>query len=269
MVAGSRVHILDCGSMSTDLTGLLLKPGRTIRSRYEKDRLTEWYASPTHCVLVETPEGRLLWDTSCPRDWEERWPQGAQDYCPYDQVSDDEYFDARLHQLGLELGDIDFVVLSHLHADHSGNARLFENTDARLVCSKAEHEFAFGFEGPFNGAHVKSDYDGLTFETIDGDAEFLPGVTFIQAPGHTVGTMAMQVDLPNTGAMLFTSDAIYMGDSYGPPTAPPAIVDDLPTWYASVEKIRRVAEEHDAMLIFGHDSPQMRTLRHSPEGFYD
>ena len=26
----------------------------------------------THAVVVATPEGTMLWDTSCPRDWEER-----------------------------------------------------------------------------------------------------------------------------------------------------------------------------------------------------
>ncbi|MGK3107064.1 hypothetical protein [Streptomyces sp. WAC05858] len=49
--------------------------------------------------------------------------------------------------------------------------------------------------------------------------------------GHTPGTMAMKVELPETGTMLFTSDAVYMGDSYGPPATPAAIVDDLTAWY--------------------------------------
>jgi hypothetical protein len=27
--------------------------------------------------------------------------------------------------------------------------------------------------------------------------------------------MSMRVDLPDTGTMIFTSDAVYMGESYG------------------------------------------------------
>jgi N-acyl homoserine lactone hydrolase len=38
-------------------------------------------------------------------------------------------------------------------------------------------------------------------------------VTLIEAPGHTPGTMALKVDLADEGPMIFTSDAIYMGDS--------------------------------------------------------
>jgi N-acyl homoserine lactone hydrolase len=262
------VKVLDCGAMSCDLTWLLLKPGRTIRPRAEKDRPPEWYSCTTHCVLVETPEGRLLWDTSCPRDWASRWePTGLQEFFPYDQVNEDQYLDSRLRQQGLEPGDIDYLVLSHLHFDHCGNAKLFENSGAKLVCSKKEQEFAYGFEGLFTGAHLKTDYEGLKWETFDGDTEFLPGVTLIEAPGHTPGTLAMRVDLADTGTMIFTSDAVYMGASYGPPATPAAIVNDLTAWYGSVEKIRRLAEETNATVVFGHDSEQMATLRVAPDSY--
>lgn len=264
----TTVKILPCGAMSTDLTWLLLEPGRTIRNRSQKDRVTEWYRASTHCVLVESADGRLLWDTSCPRDWETRWvPFGMQEFFPYDQVSESEYLDSRLHEEGLELSDIDYVVLSHLHFDHAGNAQLFKGTNAKMVCSKNEHDFAFGFDGVFSGGHLKSDYDGLKWETVDGDTELLPGVTLIQVPGHTPGTMAMRVDLPETGTMIFTSDAVFMGDTFGPPATPGFLINDLTTWYPSVEKVRKLAEESNAMLVFGHDSVQMTKLRTAPESY--
>jgi glyoxylase-like metal-dependent hydrolase (beta-lactamase superfamily II) len=254
--------------MSCDLTWLLLKPGRTIRSRTEKNQPPEWYRASTHCVLVETPEGRMLWDTSCPRDWTSRWkPTGLQEFFPYDQVGEEEYFDARLRQQGLEPNDIDYVVLSHLHFDHAGNAKLFDGTNAKMVCSKEEHDFAFGLDGLFAGAHLKTDYDGLKWDTVAGDTEFLPGVSLIQAPGHTPGTTAMRVDLPDTGTMIFTSDAVFMGDTYGPPATPGTLVTDLTAFYRSVEKIRKLAEETNATLVFGHDSQQLTKLRVAPESY--
>ena len=161
MAAGTTVSILPCGAMTADLTWLLLAPGRAIRTRQNKHLPAEWVDVPTHAVLVDTPDGKLLWDTSCPRDWETRWaPTGLQDFFPYDKVSDDEYLDSRLKQLGVAPGDIDYVVLSHLHFDHAGNVQLFKETNARLVCSAKEKEWAFGFDGPFNGAHLKADYEG-------------------------------------------------------------------------------------------------------------
>jgi glyoxylase-like metal-dependent hydrolase (beta-lactamase superfamily II) len=80
--------------------------------------------------------------------------------------------------------------------------------------------------------------------------------------------MAMKVDLPETGAMIFTSDAVYMGDSYGPPATPAAIVNDLSAWYASVEKLRGLAEKSSATMVFGHDAEQLASLRRAPDGFY-
>lgn len=269
MATANKVSILHCGNLHADLTWLLLKPGVTIRGRGEKDAPTPWSEVPTHAVLVETDAGRLLWDTSCPRDWEERWgPTGLQDFFPYDAVGEDEYLDSRLNQLGVGLDEIDYVVLSHLHFDHAGNAGMFKNTNAKLVCSDIEKDFAFGFEGPFTGAHLKADYEDLNFETVSGDTEFLPGVTLLQTPGHTAGCMSMQVDLPDTGTMIFTSDAVYMGDSFGPPTTPAAIVNNLEQFYQSVEKLREIQQRTDATMVFGHDPEQIHELRTAPKGHY-
>jgi N-acyl homoserine lactone hydrolase len=269
MATANRVTVIPCGAMSTDITWLLLKPGRSIRDRSTRDVPAEWVDCPTHCVLVETDDGLLLWDTSCPRDWEERWaPTGLQEFFPYDHVSEAEFLDSRLNALGVGLDQLDYVALSHLHFDHAGNANLFKDMPARLLCHAAEKEHAFNIPGLFQGAHLRTDYENLTFETFSGDTEFLPGVTFLETPGHTPGTVSMRVDLADSGTMIFTSDAVYMGDSYGPPATPAAIVSNLEQWYASVEKLRGIADRTGATMVFGHDADQIHQLRVAPEGSY-
>ena len=95
MAVAKKVHVLDCGAMSCDLTWLLLKPGRSIRPRADRDQPVERHPSTTHAELVETDEGTMLWDPSCPRDWETRWvPTGLQAFLPYDQVTDEQYLGA-------------------------------------------------------------------------------------------------------------------------------------------------------------------------------
>jgi N-acyl homoserine lactone hydrolase len=228
MATANKLSVIPCGAMHANLPFLLLKPGVSIKPRSQKDDKIDWVEVPTHCVLVETDEGRLLWDTSCPSDWEERWgPTGLQEFFPYDAVADDEYLDQQLHKMGIGLDEIDYVVLSHLHFDHAGNANMFKNTNAKMLCSDKEKDFAMNFEGDFQGAH-----------------------------------------LPDSGTMIFTSDAVYMGESYGPPAAPAAIVNNLEDWFASVEKLRGIQEKTNATMVFGHDNEQIKQLRKAPEASY-
>jgi N-acyl homoserine lactone hydrolase len=262
-------HVLACGAMHCDLTWLLLQPGRAMTTRDNPAKPAVWTDCPTHAVLVDHPDGRILWDTSCPRDWEQRWaPTGLHDFFPYDGVKEDEYLDARLAQLNLTPQDIDIVVMSHLHFDHAGNLKTFANAGTRVMCNDKEYEFATGFSGPFQGAHVKTDYEGVKFETVSGDTELFPGITLLETPGHTPGTMSLQLDLADSGPMIFTSDAVYMKASYGPPAMGAAIVWDNQAWLRSVEKIRNIAERIDATVVFGHDPDQIHELRIAPVGSY-
>lgn len=267
MAAPSKVHLLETGTMECDQTWLLLKPGQNITDRSNKDKHATWTTCPTHAVLVDHPEGKILWDTGVPSDWETRWePTGLQEFFPVQDGTT--YLEDSLAALELTPDDIDVLVLSHLHFDHAANAKLFDNSKTRLLVNRNEHEGAFGIDGPFKGAHLKSDYEGLNFELLDGDQEIAPGVSVIDTPGHTWGTMSLRVDLPEGGTKIFTSDAVYLSDSWGPPAIGAAIVWDSVQWLESVEKLRRIAEQTNAEVIFGHDEEQKKQLPFAPDGHF-
>lgn len=268
-----KVHVLRTGTMEADLTWLLLKPGRVIKPKNEQEAPRAWGEVPTHAVLIESPEGRVLWDTGVPRDWAQRWePTGFQNFFPVlDDGEDPEanYLDHSLAQLELTPDDIDILVLSHLHFDHAANAKMFAGGKTRIMTSQAELDGVKGITGAFQGAHLVSDYDGLAIEGITGDDEIVPGVSVIQTPGHTWGTMSLMVDLPTDGTKIFTSDAVYLSDSWGPPAVGAAIVWNNLAWLESVEKLRRIAQEKDAEVFFGHDEEQAsNVIRFAPDGHY-
>lgn len=265
--APSKVHLLDTGTMECDHTWLLLKPGQTITNRSNTAKPAPWGPCPTHAVLIEHPDGRVLWDTGVPQDWETRWqPTGLQEFFPVQPTST--FLTQSLASLGLETTDIDVLVLSHLHFDHAANAKLFDNGKTRIVVNRREYDGAFGFDGPFKGAHLKVDYEGLDYSFVDGDTELMPGVHLIDTPGHTWGTMSLQVDLPDSGPKIFTSDAVYMADSWGPPPLGAAIVWSSVQWLESVEKLRGIAERTGAEVIFGHDPNQAAKLPFAPHGHF-
>ncbi|PRY10491.1 glyoxylase-like metal-dependent hydrolase (beta-lactamase superfamily II) [Kineococcus rhizosphaerae] len=269
-MADMKLHVLSTGVMETDLTWLLLKGGRTIRDRHHKDDPVVWGKCPTHAVLIEHPEGRILWDTGVPRDWEQRWaPTGFHDFFPVSEPTDGPgYLDSSLAELELTPDDIDVLILSHLHFDHAANAKTFQNGRTRIIANSAEIEGARAITGYSAGAHIVSDYAGLDLEAVSGDTEIVPGVSVIETPGHTWGTMSLQVDLPQEGTKIFTSDAVYLADSYGPPAVGAAIVWDNLRWLESVEKLRRIADRTGAELVFGHDADQAEGLRYAPDGHY-
>lgn len=265
-----KVHVLSTGVMETDLTWLLLKGGKTIRDRYHKNDPVVWGDCPTHAVLIEHPEGRVLWDTGVPRDWETRWePTGFQDFFPVrEPVDGPGYLDTALADLDLGFDDIDILVLSHLHFDHAANAKLFNPAKTKILASTAELEGVKSITGYSQGAHIVSDYDGLAIDGIAGDDEILPGISVIQTPGHTWGTMSLKLDLENDGEKIFTSDAVYLSDSWGPPAVGAAIVWNNLAWLESVDKLRGIVDATGAEMIFGHDAEQKKTLRFAPAGYY-
>jgi len=264
-----RLWILPTGTMHEDLSWLLMSPNRQATA-HNPQKMRDWIASPTHVVYIEHPDGkRILWDTGVPRDWVTRWGRaGLAHYFPLDGTGDDEWLDARLDQLKLHPGEIDYLLLSHLHLDHAGNAKLWHDTPTKIIVGEEEKRGALSFDGYNLGAHIRSDYADLHLDTVSEDTEILPGVTLLHMPGHTWGTLSLKVDLADSGTMIFTSDAVYLREAMGPPIGNPGTVYDSISWLASVEKLRRIAEEESAMLVFGHDAEQFAALATGIDNVY-
>ena len=146
-------------------------------------------------------------------------------------------------------------------------AKMFDHSGTKLIVNQAEIDGAMAFDGFFSGGHIKNDYENLTFETVSGDTELIPGVELLEVPGHSFGQMAMKVDLPNDGTMIFCSDSIYLEESieqrhWG------SVVWDNREWLASLDKLLKIRDETDATLVFGHDSAQMTQLRTGVGNYY-
>ena len=113
----------------------------------------------------------------------------------FDTGTDPAGITAALAAAGVTPDQVDVVVLTHMHGDHIGG--LSDGTtptfvNARYVTGSVEHNHwsAAGNEG-FD-TKVKPLNDKMTF--IEGGAEVAPGITAIEAFGHTPGHMAWRIE---------------------------------------------------------------------------
>ncbi len=272
-----RVHVLDHGTLSLDRSIMLFGP--TLATIDDPNRAAEWLTIPSYSVLIECDGHRILFDTGSHPDSEQRWPDALK---PVEVLNATEecFLPNRLEQLKLRPSDVDIVVASHLHMDHSGCLEFFH--DARIVVHRDELRSALEHYARVDGstAYVKQDIEswirnGLKWSIVDrSDPDFtlVPGVRVLNfGAGHVEGLLALLVELPGSGSLLLASDVCYAKSNLGPPPALPgtaSVFDSLGMVHAA-RRLIQTAEETGAEIWFGHDADQYPTLIKAPDGFYE
>ena len=166
---------------------------------------------------------------------------------------------AQLAKLGLAPDDIDLMIQSHTHIDHVGFMHAFSG--APILIAAAERALPRPLYWSGKQAMEWPDAD---YVTLTGDTDIGPGFHVFLAPGHAPGQLAFMLDLPQTGSVLLTSDAISR----------PAEIDeafagswDEPLAIRNGARLMAAAAERKAMVIFGHCPDQWKTLRKAPDWY--
>jgi N-acyl homoserine lactone hydrolase len=168
--------------------------------------------------------------------------------------------EAQLAKTGTRPEDIDLFLLTHSHIDHLGG--LFDFPQAPLLV--AERERALPRPLYWSGGQPWAWPDRETIR-LAWDVRLGPGIEVLQVPGHAPGQLALVLELPRTGPVVLTSDAISrpseMDERFD--TAP-----DPELALANARRLMRIAEERNAFIIYGHGPQQWPELRKAPD-FYD
>ncbi|MDP9118652.1 MAG: MBL fold metallo-hydrolase, partial [Actinomycetota bacterium] len=133
-----------------------------------------------HAFLLRSPGGLVLVDTGIGH-------LGPPRYDVTGRIDDE------LRAVGVVPDDVDHVVFTHLHADHSGGACWPDGTprfpNARHHVHPEDWTF-FDQQGPsaFTGRFALEALEDLGALDLElGDREVVPGVRLVHAPGHTPG----------------------------------------------------------------------------------
>ena len=191
----------------------------TVTPFHVADLHVEGEVMPVCVHLIDHPDGRILVDT------------GMTELHPLlDDMSPDLW---PLHEQDLDLASIDIVVNTHLHGDHCGGNHLFAGTPVHVQRRELEE------------ARSRDDYTirewldapGVTYVPVDGEAELLPGVRLVPAPGHTDGSQVVVVETGGRPIVICGDTAVWYGELDDPQTEGQRLVramDPREVWLAHV-----------------------------------
>jgi N-acyl homoserine lactone hydrolase len=163
----------------------------------------------------------------------------------------------RLAALQIAPQDIDYVVNTHLHFDHAGNNDLL---GAATFFVQREH-YEYAVDNPaFPNRYWR--LPALRYQLLDGPTRLFDGVEVVPTPGHAPGHQSVLLRLPETGPVILCGDAVYCQANYDHDAWDGQA--DPPTARRSAQALRELAGRERALMIYGHDPGQGRTLRHAP-----
>lgn len=255
-----KLYILDNGWMEGDPNWMIMLKHFAVKE--VRNVLCGWEKFPIYAVLLETSEGKILYDTGHnPNEYDKS------NRFPY-YYTEEQRMENQLELTGTKPEDIKAVILSHLHDDHVGNLRLF--SQAELYMAKDEYNYVkVERENGRNpiGAYKQIEFDYSKIHLVDYDFWLNNQIQVINLPGHCHGLLGLLIHLEKDGTIICAMDSVNTAENYGPPIVPAAGIYNSDFYYQSIEKVRRLEKQFGAQVLFGHDMNQFQTLRKAPE-FY-
>jgi N-acyl homoserine lactone hydrolase len=263
------VQILGFVSTISAMTrALRLWPLLTGTQRYEKVVSTrnrghgQYIDAPILAYLIETPQGRILYDVGCDYkkiatpELQARYFNPMRPMFEPPQMSEDQRIPRYLERLGIAPQDIDLIFLGHLHFDHAGGLSDMPGCDvhvheAELAAAKTELDggvFADEIAGSDQWRLQSSEYTVST------------GVHAILSPGHTAGHMSLFVELPKSQPIILCGDAADLSENLAQEVAPGYCWQDNEALaLSSIRKLKQLARSENAELWPNHDFEAYRS----------
>ena len=238
-----------------------LKLWRLDCGRLDENRQRPWawqqQPTPTPCFLIGNGNRFLLWDAGLSR----RAIGGNHPVAKLERTITEQ-----LGQIGVKPEQIEFIGISHYHGDHTGQATQFPK--ARLLIGAGDLEALKSKTPPGGSAptHIQPWIDGTSpVEPLAEDRDvFGDGrVTILMTRGPTPGHSSLLVKLA-TGPVILAGDLWFSHSDALRGTMPDFNTGRAET-IASRERIARMAEKLDAVIILQHEPADVAKLPAFPK----
>jgi len=261
--------------MQHDMTrALRLWPLLTGTQRYEKIVSTrnrghgQFIDAPILAYLIETPNGRILYDTGCDYKKIASPELRAGFFDPMrplfepPQMTDDQRIPRYLKKLGLSIRDIDLVFIGHLHFDHVGGLADLPGCEVHVH----REELAAAYVRPDHGMFEDEFAHTERWHLQDGEYEVTPGVRALFTPGHTAGHMSLLIEMSKGKPVVLCGDAADLRENLTDEVAPGYCWrDDVDRALASIRKLNALGRAEDAELWPNHDFEFFNALPRFPD----
>jgi N-acyl homoserine lactone hydrolase len=166
---------------------------------------------------------------------------------------------AQLARCGVRPDQIDLMIQTHTHIDHVGGIADF--LQAPMVIAAGERALPWPL---YWGDRHPLDWPDRAYIILDTDRTIGPGFDVLQAPGHAPGQLAIVIELPRTGPVLLTSDAISrpaeVDEGFNTARDPEAAI-------RSAARILSISDQRGAFVVYGHCPRQWPNLRKAPDAY--
>ena len=203
------------------------------------------YRGSLQNYLIDTGDEVILVDTGLPAGTPEEAPdENSLAFTGKDISSYMEAFAA----LGYKPEQVTKILLTHKHADHSGELRSFPNAK---IYVNAEELSADELQGVPNLVPVQ--FTDGAYYNFPACQRIRDGVTFIKAKGHTNGNSIVVVEQDGLfymihGDITYVDEALYANKLS-------VVFDDLPAARETLDRVREFIQNHPTVYLSTH-SPQ-------------
>jgi glyoxylase-like metal-dependent hydrolase (beta-lactamase superfamily II) len=207
------------------------------------------------CYLIRDGDRYLLWDTGI----EEASIGKGRDR---DGNMLTVTLGSQLARIGVAPSKIDFVAISHVHLDHTGQVSYFPGATLLIgkgdweivkVWSRARSRFAHWLDGKGRVEQLEADKD------VFGDVR----VTILRMPGHTPGHQALLVRLAS-GPILISGDQFHFAENRKVGGVP-SFNDNRADTLASHDRFEKLASTLKAKVIIQHEPADIAKLPQFPK----
>jgi N-acyl homoserine lactone hydrolase len=242
-VSRLRLYIMDCGTivpMDPALYGL----------KAEEIHGDTGFVTP--CYLIVHPKGTLAWDVG---------------QVPDADIPDDgtmvqqtvlratRRLSTQLLAIGYRPQDINYLAMSHYHADHTANANAFAS--ATWIVQQADYDMMFApgeipIRAPATYKNLK-DAKRVMLHNEDYDVFGDGSVIIKTAPGHTPGHQMLFLRLKKFGPLLLAGDLYHLPEERA--------LDRVPTFDYNADMTRATRKKTEEFLTSTHAT---MWIQHNP-----